>query len=1070
MQTFRIYIILALIFLRAATLHAQAPAIISIDKKSATVNEIVTISGSGFGTDASQLQVYFGAAAGEVVGTPSDNLIQAKVPAGATLGSISVTRLDQGLTAYSPQIFYLSYDGDSFDLNKLDGPYSYATSGSNLYNLCLCDFNLDGKVDIATSDTGNDKIKILQNTTSDIDTVSFTPLEFDINANTRWVRCGDLDGDGLPELVFSASNTNTSKDRIYIYKNNSVAGGTISFITPSVPTSLTLDGTLAARMDIKDMDGDGLPELVAVAISREGGVSVFQNTSSGGVISFNPSPYLPFTQFDVGTVELSSVKVEDLDNDGKAEIIASEELRSGLHIFKNSSSPGTISFSQYLNLSTPGRTTNLKVADFNGDGKPDLSIVNDAYVGVFRNTTSDGIMAFAEAVRFDQTLISREGIELADMDGNGLPDIIVATISNRLVVLLNKSEGDLLDFNTKRTLITDENTLSVRAGDLNGDGKPDLAYTETTTDKISIQLNRNCVKPVLEPQAGLGVCDVLPYQLSVTKAIGAAYVWESSADGNTFTPLAAAADSTSTFTTSNEAYYRVKLSSSHNGFACTDVLSNVVQVKRPEGFVPSKPTIIDKDPAEPVCFGDRIILRAQNVNARFFWTGPDGFTSNEQNPVIPNATKAKEGLYVLYVQASEENGGCVSDTATTFVKVSEPESISIQANSPTAFFAGGQTELSVAVIDGSTYSWKKDGQLINGATTHRLTVNEAGSYTAVIQNETGCTRESAPLQVSLAQPLIPESLCLNEALSVSVAPDSLNGQAISYRWDFGDGSSKQEGASAIHQFTAAGTYTITLEILRQDQSVFDTHVQQIEIIPIPDLILSSGNDFLCPEESILLEANAGFASYTWAHGATGPTTSVSEAGVYELTVTTEAGCTETASIEILDGQNPEAEITASTDRIDLGDTLRLQASGGVAYLWDNAASLSDSTIANPVARPLITTTYSCIVTNEQGCQIVVSYTINVDRTLDVDPQTAFTPNGDGRHDQWYIERMDLFPNCSMTLFDRQGSRLTQIADYSNAAGWDGTISGKPLPEGVYFYLIDCGDEAGRKTGSVTILR
>ncbi|WPP53215.1 FG-GAP-like repeat-containing protein [Catalinimonas niigatensis] len=1054
------------------TVRAQTPVITGIDKVQATVDEIITISGSGFGTDASNVQVTFGAIAAEVTGISESN-IQAKVPPGATYSSISVTRLDTRLTAYSPKSFMLSFDGEGFETTKLDGPYSFPTSDANLYNLCMCDFNLDGKVDIATSDTGNDKVTILENYSPDINAVSFISREIDINANTRWVRCGDLNGDGKPELVFSASNSNSNKERIYIYKNISTSGGAISFELPNTPMFYTLDGTLAARMDIKDIDGDGKPEIVAVAISSEGGVSILRNTSSGGNISFNPSLILPFQQFNVNTVELSGIDIKDLDGDGKLEIIASEDERSGLHIFKNSSTPGNINFSSYLPLSTSGQTTNMRAGDLNGDGLPEIVIINGGYVGIFKNNSTTGTLAFAEAIRIDQILAGREGLELADMDGNGKLDIVYATTTNRIVVLLNQSTEISLDFNTKKTLVTTENSLSVRVGDLNGDGKPDLAYTETTSDVITIQLNRNCVKPILKPQNGLGVCDVLPYQLTVTKAIGVTYQWESSADGNSFVPLAAAADSITSFTTSNEAYYRVKMSSSHNGFVCNEIISNVVQVKRPDGFVPDKPEIIDPNPIEPVCFGDKLILRAQDVNAKFFWTGPNGFTSNEQNPVINNASKDHEGLYILYVKASEQNGGCVSDTASTYVRVSEPEAISISTNDPTVIFEGGQATLSVEAVAGSTYSWKKNGQLISGATGTTLLVTAPGSYTATIKNETGCTKESAPMEVAYAQISIPESNCLNENVAVSVAPASINGQPIRYRWDFGDNSNRKNEPSQSHEFPAAGDYTITLEILAADNSVKGTHTQSITIIDIPELSIETlGSRNLCPDEQVELVATEGFASYAWDNGESGTTIIVTEAGTYILTAVTDAGCTETASIEVLQSYTPDATITASTDRISLGDTLQLTATieDGFSYLWSSGNSLSDSTIANPIARPLLTTTYSCIVTNAEGCQTTLTYTLNVDRSLDVAPNKAFTPNSDGRHDTWYIERMELFPDCKLTIFDRLGAKLHEIENYSNDNGWDGTVKGRAVPDGVYFFFINCGDEAGSKTGSVTIIR
>ncbi len=1071
MQACRYLFMIIIMLIGSFIVHAQAPVISQIEPQRATVNEIITISGSGFGADATNLQVIFGAAAAETVSV-SDNFLQVRVPAGATNGSIAVLRLDTRLTAYSHQMFHLSFDGSSFETTQLDGPYSYATSDANLYNLCLCDFNQDGLVDIATSDTGNDKVTILQNTTPNVDTVSFTPLEFDINANTRWVRCSDLNGDGLAELIFSASNSDANKERIYIYKNISTAGGAIAFELPNPPISYTLDGTLAARTDIKDLDGDGKPEIVAVAISSDGGISVFKNTSTGGTISFEASPVLPFQQFGLSSVELSGVDLEDLDGDGKPEIIASEDERSGLHIFKNSSTPGTISFDSHLSLSTSGQTTNMRVGDLDDDGKPEIVIINGTYVGIFRNTSAVGSLSFADAVRYDQTMINREGLELADMDGNGQLDIVVATTMNRVIVLLNNSSEGGFDFNDKKTLITDENTLSVRAGDLNGDGKPDLVYTEITTDKVTIQLNRSCITPVLEPQNGLGVCDVLPYQLSVTRAVDVTYSWESSADGNTYTTLDAAADSTFTFTTSNEAYYRVKVSSSHNGFTCTDVVSNAVQVVRPEGSVPDKPTIIDKDPEAPICFGDRITLRAQNVNARFIWSGPNGFTSNEQNPVISNVTKASEGRYVLYVQASEQDGGCISDTATTYIKVSEPEAISISTADPLVLFSGGKSAtLQVSEVSGGAYSWSKDGQIINGATGNTLSVSEAGTYAALVQNATGCTRQSAGLSVAIGQVNIPQTQCQNESLEVSVTPDSLNGQPVLYRWDFGDGSTLQGGNTASHFYSQAGNYSVQVDILAADNKVFDSYTQEITVLPIPPLEINAiGNPNLCPEEEVELQASEDFSNYAWEHGESGSNIVLSQAGTYTLYATSESGCVETASVTVVDAENPDAFIEASSDHISLGDTLQLTASGGVAYLWSPGATLSDSTVAAPIARPLLTTTYSCIVTNAEGCQTTVTYTVQVDRSLDVEPEKAFTPNGDGRNDIWYVARMDLYPDCTLTIYDRQGAELYRIPYYSNTNGWDGTINGNPLPDGVYYFLIDCGAEAGRATGSVTILR
>ncbi|MGB3586603.1 MAG: FG-GAP-like repeat-containing protein [Tunicatimonas sp.] len=1056
-------------------LLAQAPVITQLDKTHGTVYEVVTIQGSGFGTDTMNIDVFFGGVLADSIASISsgvpmlDTEIRVLVPPGATTSSVSVTRTDTRLTAYSSEVFYISYDGGTFDVALMDGPYKYATSGSSLYNLCFCDFNQDGLNDIATSDANSEDITILQNITSNIDTVAFTPVELDLEATTRWVRCGDLNGDGLPELLFSASNSNAEgSNLVYIFRNTSTSGA-VSFDEAS-PTKLPVQGNLAARMVIRDIDLDGKPDITVADISADGGVSVFLNNGTGSAISFSNTPSLPFAVFGISSTELSGITVEDFSGDGIPDIAVSEDENSGIYVITNASTPGSLGFGAITELSAPGRTTNLKAGDLDNDGLTDLVVVNDSYVGALRNTSQNGTVSFASPVQFGQGALSREGLELVDMDGNGLLDITVAIQNQpRITLLLNKSTVGSLDFSNPLNLLANENSLSVRGGDLNGDGKPDLAYTETATDQIAIRLNRNCITPVLEPQNGLGVCDQLPYQLTVTKAIGADYLWESSSDGTSFTPVAEATDSTFTFTTSDELFYRVKVSSANKTFVCSPAASNRVEIVRPDGFVPSKPTIIDKNPAEPVCFGESLLLQSETVNADYFWSGPNEFTSNEQNPVISNINKSHEGLYILFVQASEENGGCISDTITTFISVSEPGAITATAEKNPVFFEGNNVKFTVNSVDDQTFGWRRNDQTIAEATELSFTTNQEGTYVAVTQNAEGCLRESNPIEVAFARPTIPTELCLNTAGQFIVSPGNLNGKEIRYRWLFEENT--EEGDTVSYKFNNAGTQTIAIEILEDDGTVRDRYEQTVEVLAIPDLtVQAADNPNLCPNAVVVLEANEGFSTYLWNTQSTERSITVNQPGTYTLEVTAENGCNDFREFTVEEAENPIGEITASSDRVALGDTLQLQASGGSIYRWKSDISLSDTTIANPLVRPLITTTYTCFIMNDEGCADSVEFTVNVDRRLDVVPERAFTPNNDGNNDTWHIEKMELYPDCRLTIFNRQGVEMHRQENYSNLQPWDGTANGSLVPPGVYFYLISCGEEAGSQTGSITIVR
>ena len=1063
--------------------QAQTSFIRDISQSHGTVNEVITIRGSGFGNSASQIAVFFGAAASENV-TVEDTKIQAAVPAGATTSSISVINLATGLIAYSSEVFTLSYDGFEFDRNKLDATTIQADPNGELYSFCVCDFNRDGRNDIITSntETGFNQVDIFQNSTTSIDAVSFIRPSPAIirTGKTRWVRCGDLNGDGMPDLVFTFSNSSGNKSRIAVYRNIGIAGQDIAFETESEAVLYTINGTQGGRTDIRDLDGDGKPEIVVANLNATGAVSIFQNTSTLSDISFQPQPLLPFTDHNISIAGVEGVDVEDLNGDGLPDLVASNGKKTIL-AFTNTSTVGNITFSAPITVET-NDIRNLKLGDMDGDGKIDIVASNSTHLGVFRNITDSTGIAFAREAKFNAVLeLDYFGLELADMDGNGLLDAIIAnwdnptpSTPNLVSVILNNSAPGTLRFDRFQKILTNR-TRTVRGADFNGDGKPDLAHALMNSNEIIIQLNRNCIQPVLNPVNGLSVCDVLPFQLKATRGIGLAYDWQVSDDGTTFVDLTDANDSTDTYTTSAERFFRVNVSSTISSENCASPrTSNAVKVVRPPFAVPDRPVIINPDPATPYCFGETVTIEAENINAEFVWTDPQGNVIPDASTnvlTIENITAAQAGAYSVYVQASADQGGCISDEATTTIQVSEPPAIQISANQPPVLL-NEQTSvnLSIPVAEDHTYAWFKDEQAVAGATTNTLTVSEAGSYVVAITNGLSCVRESSPFVVANGQPEISATVCQNQEANYRVLPDSLNGVAIRYRWTFGDGSTL-EGNSVNYGYPEAGSFTIAMEALSDGDQVASRHEQTITVFPSPVFTLApEGKANLCPGETVTLVGSEGFATYAWNNGETTPRITASQAGVYALTVTTSDGCTLTKEIEVQDVPNPEPVIEASTERVDLGDTLQLQVSGGDSYLWRPAQGLSNTTIANPIARPLVTTTYTCEVTNNEGCSVTAEYVIYVDRSLDVVPDKIFSPNADGQNDTWHIDKMDLYPDCQMTLFNRQGIQVFERENYTNDNPWDGTNNGQFIPAGVYFYLINCGDEAGQQTGSVTIVR
>ncbi len=1057
--------------------NAQFITIDSLSKNFGTVLENITLYGSGFGNAPANLHVTFGAAEARDIVSVTDRKLVVQVPAGATNSSVSVTNLSSGYTAYSSETFSLSYDGRNFSTNALEPEYKFSTGGFDLNNLCTCDFNLDGLNDVATSDTQGDEVAIFQNTTANTDTVSFDRLFIEIDMESRYVRCGDLDGDGLPDLVFTPSTNNVGRTgEFVIVRNTSTPGGDITFadneVTPVMKYSIPADNI--SRLAIRDLNKDGKPEIVVVDFSdRDGAVSIFENTSSPGTIEFNPVAFEPFPELGLPNASLGSIDVADLNKDGYPEVIAGRDEKSDIFVLENSAN-GSISFNRAIQVNAPGSTTNLRAADMNNDGFPEIIVATITHVALIENASvADSAVAFAPEVRFDRNAEGREGMDIADLNGDSQPDILIGTISSqrRISALLNNSDSTGLDFSLKRTIRTDEVNISVRGADVNGDGKPDILYTGTDSNVISVLLNRNCIVPVLEPVNGLSVCDTLPFPLEATGAIGVTYEWEQSPDEQDFTPVSNA--DSFVYVTSVENYYRVTVTETSDFFACGNT-SNPVKIIRPTGFVPDQPVIINPNPEEPICFNGQLTIETEAVNANYIWTNPQGNIIegvSERILQLDSIGPEDAGTYEVFVQANPDQGGCESEPAFTDIKVSMPEEITLDAVGSPVILPGGSVEFQVANVDGSTYQWQRNQQDISNTNSPSLEVTNAGIYRSSIINSDGCQRFSNELEVALADIAVPEQECSNETVVFSVAPESLNGERVRYNWLFGD-SNSAEGNSVLHDYSSGSEYTVTLEVFDDNNQVADTYEQPVNVIQVPDVEITRPEAVnLCPDSSVLLSTPNGFATYVWTGGTETRDLRVREAGAYGVTITTHENCTVSSEVMVENGIVPVAEVATPDLDLELGDTVQIAASGGTGYEWSPNIRISNRFAPDPLVSPILSGQYHVRVFSTDGCYDTATVRINVTRTLQVNATDLFTPNNDGRRDTWTIGRIELFQDCTVTIYDRRGNRVYEALPYDNGNGWDGTNNGgNPVPPGVYYYVISCSEDIGRAAGSVTVVR
>ena len=290
----------------------------------------------------------------------------------------------------------------------------------------------------------------------------------------------DLDGDGKPDLMTAVGDSNT----VEFYHNTSTPG--------SISFALQLDyllpsGNYPIAVTAGDLDGDGKPEVILTNYGSNE-LFIFPNTSTPGTISF-AAPIMLTT----GNYTLTAT-IGDCNADGKPDIVIASAVDNIVSIFPNTSTPGNLSFStrQDLTVSSSGFPVSVIIADLDGDGMPDLACANTlvASVSVFRNTgTPGGAVSYAANVDFTVGNGPNQLI-VGDLDGDGKPDLATANATdNTLSLLRNTSAAGAISFSHPPDVGGSNGAWSLVMGDFDGDGKPDIASVNQFANTVSVYRN-----------------------------------------------------------------------------------------------------------------------------------------------------------------------------------------------------------------------------------------------------------------------------------------------------------------------------------------------------------------------------------------------------------------------------------------------------------------------------------------------------------------------------------------------------------------------------------------------------
>jgi hypothetical protein len=367
-------------------------------------------------------------------------------------------------------------------------PQQAFASGAGRNSVVVADFNGDGKTDLAVTNSLSNTVSVLLNTTPTGATApSFAPRQtFVIPGGPLSIAVGDFNGDGIPDLAIPDYEYNT----VSVLLNTTPAGATIPSFTPTQPFTT---GRNPIAVAVGDFNGDGKPDL-AVANYRSYSVSVLLNTTAPGAT--RPSFGLQRT-FASGRGP-HSLTVGDFNSDSRLDLaVASRQSTAVLVLLNSTPTGGNIpSFAPQVPFATGDHPAFVTVGDFNGDGKPDLAVANDTTdtVSVLLNTTPAG----ATTPNFvpQQTFAAGpfpNSVAVADFTGDGKPDLAVAGLYlySGVSVLLNSTplRATSPSFAPPQLFATGRNPVSAPVGDFNGDGKPDLVVANQRDNTVSVLIN-----------------------------------------------------------------------------------------------------------------------------------------------------------------------------------------------------------------------------------------------------------------------------------------------------------------------------------------------------------------------------------------------------------------------------------------------------------------------------------------------------------------------------------------------------------------------------------------------------